>query len=163
MGLMLFSGATLSASIPGDNNIGHITASFSAEYDDAAFLSSSGFTPNLFDDGNPKNALKFVNCLRNIDDEDIRLRSSQEQEKRSYFCTVLPNQCNFSTNPTFISGSTTNPGLIRHASMRLNPTVYITGLGLHHSDGTLLAVAKLSTPIQKNFGTQQTIKVNLTY
>ena len=75
----------------------------------------------------------------------------------------MPNQCNFSTNPTFVSGSTTNPGLIRHASMRLNPTVYITGLGLHHSDGTLLAVAKLSTPIQKNFGTQQTIKVNLTY
>jgi len=44
-----------------------------------------------------------------------------------------------------------------------NPNVYITGLGLHSADGALLAVAKLSTPIQKNFGTQQTIKVNLTY
>ena len=41
--------------------------------------------------------------------------------------------------------------------------VYITGLGLHDANGTLLAVAKLSTPIQKNRGTQQTIKVNLTY
>jgi len=47
--------------------------------------------------------------------------------------------------------------------MRGNPNVFITGMGLHDANGVLLAVAKLSTPVSKNFGTQQTIKVNLTY
>ena len=172
MGLMVFSGAELSASIPGYSDaagkgIADITASFSANPADEAFQTASGFTPNLYNDGNPKNALKFVNCLRNIGSHDIRLRSSQEQEKRSYFCTVPVNDCNFSTNPTFVSESKNSSGIteakLRHASMKMNPQVYISGVGLHATDGTLLAVAKLSTPVQKNFGTQQTIKVNLTY
>jgi len=119
-----------------------------------------GFTPNLDASGNPKNALKFVNCLRNIGSEDIRLRGSQEQQKLSYFCTVTTDQCNFSTNPTLVSGS---QGKLRHKSMYSNPQVYITGVGLHNADGTLMAIAKLSTPILKNFGAQHTIKVNLTY
>ena len=64
------------------------------------------------------------------------------------------------SNGTFISGS---EGKLRHKSMYGNPTTYITGLGLHDENGTLVAVAKLSTPIQKNRGVQQTIKINLTY
>ena len=161
---MVFSGAELSASIPGPsttpNPITSNTASFTTDSSDGLFRSSSGFAPNLFDDGNPKNALKFVNCLRNIGTEDIRLRGSQEQQKLSYFCTVPVDQCNFSTNTTFTSGS---QGRLRHKSMYNNPNVYITGVGLHNSDGVLMAVAKLSTPILKNFGSQHTIKVNLTY
>ena len=172
MGMMVFSGAELSASIPGysdaaSKGIHSITASFSADPSNLAFQTASGFTPNLYNDGNPKNALKFVNCLRNIGSQDIRLRSSQEQEKRSYFCTIPTNECNHTTNPTFVSESTDANGITQakllHTSMRGNPTVYITGVGLHDGSGELLAVAKLSTPIQKNFGTQQTIKVNLTY
>ena len=164
MGVMVFSGAELSASIPGPSGSAlpttSMTASFSANADDGLRISSSGFAPNLFDDGNPKNALRFVNCLANIGSDDIRLRSSQEQQKVSYFCTVTTNQANFSTNPTFTSGSA---GKLRHTSMYSNPNVYITGIGLHDTSGQLVAVAKLSTPIQKNFGSQHTIKVNLTY
>ena len=161
---MIFSGAELSASIPGPattpNPITALTASFNTDSSDGLFRSSSGFTPNLDASGNPKNALKFVNCLRNIGSEDIRLRGSQEQQKLSYFCTVTTDQCNFSTNPTLVSGS---QGKLRHKSMYNNPQVYITGVGLHNADGTLMAIGKLSTPILKNFGAQHTIKVNLTY
>ena len=160
MGVMVFSGAELSSSIPGRLGTEHITASFSANTADTDFISSSGFAPNLYDNGNPKNALRFVNCLHNIGENDIRLRGSQEQRKVSYFCTVRPNECNYSNNATFISGS---EGKLRHKSMYGNPTTYITGLGLHDENGTLVAVAKLSTPIQKNRGVQQTIKINLTY
>ena len=160
MGVMVFSGAELSSSIPGVTATNTITASYSSNYGDGLFRSSSGFAPNLHDDGNPKNALRFANCLRTIGTNDIRLRGSQEQNKKSFFCTVQPGECNFSTNLSFISGS---EGKLRHKSMFNNPNVYITGVGLHSSDGTLLAVSKLSTPIQKNFGTQTTIKVNLTY
>ncbi len=163
MGVMVFSGAELSSSIPGVTGTEHITASFSANKSNTHFLSSSGFAPNLNNSEDCKNGVRFVNCLSNIGTEDIRLRGSVEQDKRSYFCTVGPRQCNFTNNPTFISASADGSNKLRHKSMYNNPNVYITGIGLHSSDGTLLAVAKLSTPIQKNYGTQQTIKVNLTY
>ena len=168
-GFMIFSGCELSASIPGYHsgstvsaNVGIVatTSSFSANSANKAFITSSGFAPNLYDNGNPKNALKFVNCLRNIGTEDIRLRSSQTQNKASYYCRVRAQQCNFSTNPTFVSGSTAK---IRHKSMYGNPNVFVTAVGLHRTDGRLVAIAKLSTPIKKNFGSEATIKVNLTY
>ena len=163
MGVMVFSGAELSGSIPGTKNTTNVTASFSANTSNLPFLTSSGFAPNLDNSADAKNGLRFVNCLRNIETEDIRLRGTIEQEKKSFFCTVGPQACNFTNNPTFISSSLDGDNLLRHKSMRGNPNVYITGLGLHDANGTLLAVAKLSTPVQKNFGTQQTIKVNLTY
>tara|TARA_Y100000004_G_scaffold101182_1_gene113443 strand:+ start:231 stop:1544 length:1314 start_codon:yes stop_codon:yes gene_type:complete len=163
MGVMVFSGAELSSSIPGTLGTDHITASFSADGTDENFLTSSGFAPNLNDSADCKNGVRFVNCLRQIGSQDIRLRGSLEQDKRSYFCTVGPRQCNFTNNPTFLSQSLDGSNKLRHKSMYGNPNVYITGLGLHDASGQLLAVAKLSTPIQKNYGTQQTIKVNLTY
>lgn len=163
MGVMVFSGAELSGSIPGINNTDHITASFSANTSNIPFLSASGFAPNLDDSADTKNGIRFVNCLRNIETEDIRLRGTIEQEKRSFFCTVGPKDCNFTNNPTFISSSLDGANKLRHKSMRGNPNVFITGMGLHDANGVLLAVAKLSTPVSKNFGTQQTIKVNLTY
>lgn len=163
MGVMVFSGAELSSSIPGRRGTEHITASFSANTSDTAFITASGFAPNLNNNADCKNGIRFVNCLRQIGTQDIRLRGALEQDKRSYFCTVTPSQCNFTNNPTFISASADGSNVLRHTSMFGNTTVYITGLGLHDANGTLLAVAKLSTPIQKNRGTQQTIKVNLTY
>ena len=53
--------------------------------------------------------------------------------------------------------------MIRNTNMRGNPTVYITGVGLNSDRGELVAVAKLSTPIKKNFSSEATIKVKLTY
>jgi len=169
---MIFSGAELSASIPGPSGsaeglggMDQITSSFSANSADANRISSSGFAPNLYNDGNPENALRMINCLANVGTEDQRLRSSQVQNKASYYCRVRPTQCNFSTNPTFVSASNdTNVGAkIRHKSMFGNPNVFITAIGLHRSDGRLVAIAKLSTPIKKNFGSEATVKVNLTY
>ena len=67
---------------------------------------------------------------------------------------------NFTNNPTFVSGSLNE---IRHTDMWSNPTVYITGLNLYSGDGELVATAKLSTPLKKNYGSEATIKVKLTY
>ena len=174
-GFMVFSGVELSASMPGPGSasfsqttsnpypIFDMTASFSGDTSDvhgALHQSSSGFAPNLDNNGNAQNALKLAVCMRNAGDEDHRFRSSQVQNKKSYFLTVPPVACNFSTNPTFVSGSTSK---LRHKSMYGNPNVFITTVGLHRSDGRLVAVAKLSSPIIKNFGVQPTIKVNLTY
>jgi hypothetical protein len=67
---------------------------------------------------------------------------------------------NFSNNPTFVSGSLNE---LRHTTMKGNPTVYITGVELYDGIGNLVAVGKLSTPLKKNFSSEATIKVKLTF
>ena len=141
-----------------------MTASFlrspNGHADSLNATSCSGFAPNLYNKGNSANALKLINCMRMVDTEEQRFRSAQIQNKKSYFLTVPPGSANFSTNPTFVSGSTAK---LRHKAMYGNPSVFISTVGLHRSDGRLVGIAKLSTPVIKNFGTQVTIKVNLTY
>ena len=44
-----------------------------------------------------------------------------------------------------------------------NPQTFITGVGLYNSSGQLLAIAQLSKPLKKNFASEATIKVKLTY
>jgi len=166
MGMMLFSGHELSSSIPGHSGsvvAGGHTASYAEDYDfTGAHVSSSGFAPNLNAYGNQKNALRFVNCLRAAGDGEtaLRLRSEEDQSQENFFCRVKANQYNFSANPTFTSGSYNK---IRAKDMHGNPTTFITGIGLYNSAGQLLAIAKLSSPLKKNFASEATIKVKLTY
>ena len=47
--------------------------------------------------------------------------------------------------------------------MRGNPQVFITGIGLWNAGGQLVAIAKLSSPLKKNFSSESTIKIKLTY
>ena len=47
--------------------------------------------------------------------------------------------------------------------MKGNPTVYITGCELYNAVGEVVATGKLSTPLKKNFSSEATIKVKLTF
>ena len=67
---------------------------------------------------------------------------------------------NFTANSTFVSGGLNK---LRHINMMGNPTTFITGIGLYNSAGQLLAIASLSKPLIKNFASEATIKVKLTY
>ena len=146
------------------NNIADVTSSFSVtdgnSISGSLRASSSGFAPNLNAKGNPKNALRFINCMRNVNGTTLRLRSEEDKTEENYFCRIQANQYNFSTNHTFVSGSKNK---IRNADMHGNPQTFITGVGLYNSAGQLLAIAKLSKPALKNFASEATIKVKLTY
>ena len=90
----------------------------------------------------------------------LKFRDEEDQTSVSYFCRVRSGESNFSNNPTFVSGSHNE---IRQTTMKGNPTVYITGIGLQDSSGNIVAVGKLSTPLKKNFSSEATLKVKLTY
>ena len=47
--------------------------------------------------------------------------------------------------------------------MEGNPQTFPTTVGLYDSSYNLVAVGRLSAPIQKNFKKEMTIKVNLTF
>ena len=75
-------------------------------------------------------------------------------------CRLKAGQANFSSNLTFVSGSYNE---IRNAQMKGNPQTYVTGVGLIDASENLVAIAKLSSPIQKNFSSETTFKVKLSY
>ena len=169
MGAMVFSQTELSASIPGvasgsatGVNVGsgttRITASF-VKGGGTIASESLGFAPNLDNNGNSANALRFINCLQPAG-AYLKFRSEEDQTSVSYFCRVKANQVNFSNNPTFVSGSQNE---LRIETMKGNPTVYATGIQLYNQFGDVVAVGKLSTPVKKNFSSEVTIKVKLTY
>ena len=167
VGVMVFSQAELSSSIPGPHSQTANTASWDS-YGSASnvqfssfmnALSSSGMAAVTSGDFDARNHIRFANCLSPAG-AYLQFRGEEDQNSVSYFCRVHANQMNFTNNPTFISGS---QNLIRNESMRNDPNVYITGVNLYSNDGTLVATAKLSTPIKKNFGSEATIKVKLTY
>ena len=86
-------------------------------------------------------------------------RSEERITSNYYFCRVTNRQFNYSTNPTFISGS----GELFWPVMVNDPQVYITTVGLYNNANELLAVAKLSKPLLKNFYREALIKVKIDY
>ena len=91
---------------------------------------------------------------------DFEARRTENVSTSHYFVRATNREFNFSNNPTFVSGSSNR---LRYDYMLQNPQVFITGVGLFDVAGNLVAVAKLSTPVQKNFQSEATIKVKLTY
>ncbi len=76
-----------------------------------------------------------------------------------YFVRAKNKDFNYTTNPSFIDGN----GNLNFTSMVDNPVVYITTIGLYNDANELLAVAKLSQPITKDFTKEALIKVKLDY
>lgn len=67
---------------------------------------------------------------------------------------------NYSENPSFISGST---GAVIYNDFINNPQTFITSVGLYNDTNDLLAVAKLSTPLKKDFTKEALIRVKLDF
>jgi len=77
-----------------------------------------------------------------------------------YFVRVKNSEYNFSNNPTYVTGS---EGEFLQPTFLNDPTVYITTVGMYNDRQELLAVGKLSQPIQKSFSKESLIKVRLDF
>jgi hypothetical protein len=90
---------------------------------------------------------------------NIQFNNTTELNSTIYFCRVNNNDYNYSSNPTYLSGSK-----IRVKDTTSDePTSYITTVGLYSSDNELLAVAKLSEPLKKTPSNEMTLRVRLDY
>ena len=67
---------------------------------------------------------------------------------------------NYSENPSFISGST---GEVIYDNFINNPQVYVTTVGMYNDANELLAVAKLSRPLLKDFTKESLVRVKLDF
>ena len=87
-------------------------------------------------------------------------RNEERVQSTFYFVRAKNGEYNFSNNPSFVTGSN---GAFRQPTFANNPKTYITTVGLYNSSQELLAVAKLSQPIQKSFSNEVLIKVKLDF
>ncbi len=76
------------------------------------------------------------------------------------FCRARNAEFNYTENPSFISGST---GAVLYDLFVNNPTTYITTVGMYNDQNELLAVAKLSKPLKKDFTKEALIRVKLDF
>jgi hypothetical protein len=90
---------------------------------------------------------------------DIDFNNTIELNSTIYFCRAGHNEFNYSSNPTYVSGSRL---VVKNQSSDL-PVSYITSIGLYSPDNELMAVAKLSEPIRKDPNTELTLRVRLDY
>ena len=77
-----------------------------------------------------------------------------------YKCTTNPNESTYTQNPSAISGST-NSGIVYDFLTGSYFQPYITTVGLYNNANQLVAVGKLSQPLQSSNVTDTTILVNL--
>lgn len=75
------------------------------------------------------------------------------------FVRVRNSEFNYSTNPSNITGS----GELRWDIMINTPQAYLTTVGLYNDNNDLLAVAKLSKPLLKDFTKEALVRIKLDY
>jgi len=91
--------------------------------------------------------------------KNISFNNTTEVNSTIYFCRAPANKFNYSSNPTYVSGSKIR---VKNVASD-NPVSYVTTVGLYNAQNELLAVAKLSEPLKKSIDNELTIRVRLDY
>jgi len=92
-------------------------------------------------------------------------RRSEFVPSTNYFVRVKNKEFNYTNNPTFVSDGTDGKtkGTIIYQDLINNPRTYITSVGLYNANNELVAIGKISRPIQKSFDSELLIKVRLDF
>jgi hypothetical protein len=88
------------------------------------------------------------------------LNSNEQLSSDFIFVRARSQNFNYSTNPSFISGS---DGAVLYDSFINDPQVYITTVGLYNDNQELVAVAKLSRPLLKDFTKELLVRIKLDF
>ena len=91
--------------------------------------------------------------------QNIQFNNTIELNSTVYFCRVKHNEFNYSSNPTYLSGSQIR---VKDKATDI-PISYITSIGMYSADNQLLAVGKFSEPIRKDSNIELTFRARLDY
>lgn len=105
-----------------------------------------------------ENNIKVWNAIKS--GSSFQLNSEETITSDFVFIRARNGEFNYSENPSFISGST---GEVIYDTFINNPQVYPTSVGLYNDSNELLATAKLSRPIQKDFTKEALIRIKLDF
>ena len=110
---------------------------------------------------NNSDGLNNAKLFQAIDLGDSFTINSQETLTSDYvFVRARNSEFNYSENPSFISGST---GEVIYDNFINAPQVYLTTVGMYNDSNELVAVAKMSRPLLKDFTKEALIRVKLDF
>jgi len=89
----------------------------------------------------------------------FQLQSQEVVSSRYFFTRVKNSEFNYTTNPSIIDAN----GNLLFTTLINNPQTYITTVGMYNDNNELLAVAKLSKPLTKDFTKEALIRIKLDY
>ena len=87
----------------------------------------------------------------------FKLNSKETISSDYVFVRIKNSEYNYSTNPSYISGS----GALVYSDFIYSPQTYMTTVGMYNDNNELVAVAKLSKPLVKDFTKEALIRVKL--
>jgi len=120
-----------------------------------AALSVTTNRPNGTDANNAQGLLTAING------DSFYLQSQETVTSDYVFCRARNAEFNYSINPSFsVSASA---GTILYNDFIQNPSTYITSVGMYNDNNELVAVAKLSKPLKKDFTKEALIRVKLDF
>ena len=92
--------------------------------------------------------------------KDFQARSAETISSTHYFVRLRNKDFNYSNNPTFYNNTN---GQVLNEDFVQNPHVYATTIGLYNDNNELLAVAKMSRPLEKTFDSEALVRVRLDF
>jgi hypothetical protein len=116
--------------------------------------SSSTVEPSPFYNYNNRILFNAVSSSANFS-----LQASEVISSNFIFCRAKNAENNYTANPTIIDSD----GNLIYNQLIYSPVTYITTVGLYNDNNELLAVAKLSKPLQKDFTKEALVRVKLDY
>lgn len=117
-----------------------------------------GLTTDYTSNNNSKNPAKLFDFISSS--QFFKLNSQENITSDYVFIRARNSEYNYSENPSFISGSA---GAVMYTQFINSPQTFITSVGLYNDANELLAVAKLSKPLKKDFTKEALIRVKLDF
>jgi hypothetical protein len=107
---------------------------------------------------NGANPIKLLTTIQS--GSSFGLNSEETITSDYVFVRARNSEFNYSENPSYISGST---GEVIYNYFINNPQTYLTTVGMYNDSNELLAVAKLSKPLNKDFTKEALIRVKIDF
>ena len=123
------------------------------------FMTAPGTSANTYENNNAKLYTSILGATTTSPSRPFRLQSSETISSRFFFTRIKNSEYNYTSNPSIIDSK----GNILYTTLIDNPQTYITTVGLYNDNNELLAVAKLSKPLVKDFTKEALIRIKLDY
>jgi hypothetical protein len=90
---------------------------------------------------------------------NFQLQSEEVVSSRYFFTRVKNSEFNYTTNPSIIDAN----GNLLYTTLINNPQTFPTMIGMYNDNNELLAVAKMSRPLTKDFTKEINVRIKLDY